>query len=146
WVPVTLVAGANKIRLETTVSSEFAMIDWIEISGNNPTEASCSAATGARVAAEPLITGNVLPAIAPVVVPNPSTGLATIRFGITHAEKVLVNLYAADGRFVKTIVSKTYVPGNYTLPVDYTGLQKGLYFIVINNGDKRAVLQNIFVP
>ncbi|WP_242696350.1 InlB B-repeat-containing protein [Longitalea luteola] len=145
WVPVTLVAGANKIRLETTVSSEFAMIDWIEISGNNPTEASCSAATGSRIATDVPVTGINLPALAPTVVPNPSNGISTLRFGVTASESVLVNLYAADGRLIKTIVNKTYSPGNYTLPVDYTGLQKGLYFIVINNGGKRTVLQNTFV-
>jgi uncharacterized repeat protein (TIGR02543 family) len=144
WIPVTLVAGANKIRLETTVSSEFAMIDWIEISGNNPTEASCSAATGSRMATEEPVTTNLLNN-PPMIVPNPTTGFSTLRFGVTGWQKVLVNLYAVDGRFVKTIINKTFSPGNYTLPVDYTGLQKGVYFIIINNGDKRTILQNMFV-
>jgi uncharacterized repeat protein (TIGR02543 family) len=144
WIPVTLVAGANKIRLETTVSSEFANIDYIEISGNNPTEASCSAATGSRIATEEPITTNLLNN-PPMVVPNPTTGFSTVRFGVTGWQKVLVNLYAADGRFIKTITNKTLSPGNYTLPVDYTGLQKGVYFIIINNGDKRTILQNMFV-
>jgi uncharacterized repeat protein (TIGR02543 family) len=144
WIPVTLVAGANKIRLETTVSSEFAMIDWIEISGNNPTEASCSAGTGTRMATEALVTGINLQEIAPMVVPNPSTGFSTLRFGVADWQKVMVNLYAADGRLVKTIINKTYAPGTYTLPVDYTGLNKGVYFIIIDNGSKRTVLQNMF--
>jgi uncharacterized repeat protein (TIGR02543 family) len=144
-IPVTLVAGANKIRLETTVSSEFAMIDWIEISGNNPTEASCSAATGSRMATDAPVTGINLQEIAPMVVPNPSTGFSTLRFWVADWQKVLVNLYAADGRLVKTIINKTYSPGTYTLPVDYTGLNKGVYFIIIDNGSKRTVLQNMFV-
>jgi pectate disaccharide-lyase len=145
WIPVTLVAGANKIRLETTVSSEFAMIDWIEISGNNPTEASCSAATGSRIATEAPITQRNWLETAPTVAPNPTTRASTLRFGVTSSQKVLVNVYAADGRFVKTITNKTFAPGNYTLPVDYMGLQKGIYFIIITNGDKRTVLQNMFV-
>jgi hypothetical protein len=60
-------------------------------------------------------------------------------------QKVLVNLYAADGRLVKTIINKTYAPGTYTLPVDFTGLHKGVYFIIIDNGSKRTVIQNMFV-
>jgi uncharacterized repeat protein (TIGR02543 family) len=39
---VSLPAGVSTIRLETIVSSEFANIDWIEVTGNNPAAASCS--------------------------------------------------------------------------------------------------------
>jgi uncharacterized repeat protein (TIGR02543 family) len=142
-IPVTLVAGANKIRLETTVAAEFANIDWIEITGNNPTEASCSAATGARI--ETPITGVNPAEMKPIVLPNPTTGLSTLRFNVTALEKVMVNLYAIDGRLIKTLTNKTYSPGSYTIPVDYTGLQKGVYFIIIHNGHSKTVLQNTFV-
>lgn len=144
-IPVTLVAGANKIRLETTVSSEFAMIDWIEISGNNPAEASCSAATGSRIAAETPVTQVNMLNIVPQVLPNPTTGVSTLRFGVSGWEKVMVNLFSADGRLIRTIANKVFSPGNYSLPVDYTGLQNGVYFITINNGGRRTVLQNMFV-
>jgi hypothetical protein len=143
-IPVTLVAGANKIRLETTVSSEFANIDWIQITGNNPTEASCSAATGARMETETLITGTDLQDVKPMVIPNPTTGFSTLRFGVTTREKVMINLFSTDGRLIKTLTNKDYSPGTYTLPVDYTGLQKGVYFIIIHNGNKKTVLQNTF--
>jgi hypothetical protein len=145
WIPVTLVAGANKIRLETTVASEFANIDWIEISGTNPTEASCSAATGSRLETGTLITQADILETAPRVLPNPATGVSTLRFGVTGLEKIMVNLYSADGRLVRTIANKVFSPGAYSLPVDYTGLQKGLYFITISNGGRRTVLQNMFV-
>jgi len=145
WVPVTLVAGANKIRLETTVSSEFANVDWIEINGNNPTEALCSAATGSRMATETPVTATNVLENAPLIMPNPTTGISNLRFAVMGWQKVLVNLYTADGRLVKTITNKTFAPGNYRLPVNYTGLQKGLYYIIISNGEKRTVLQNMFV-
>jgi hypothetical protein len=144
-IPVTLVAGANKIRLETTVAAEFANIDWIEITGNNPTEASCSAATGARMETEMPVTGIEPQDVKPLVIPNPTTGLSTLRFGVTVLQKVMVNLYATDGRLIRTLTNKTYAPGTYTLPVDYTGLQKGVYFIIIHSGNKKTVLQNTFV-
>jgi hypothetical protein len=142
-IPVTLVAGANKIRLETTVAAEFANIDWIEITGTNPTEASCSAATGARIDAS--VTSSNPADVKPIVLPNPSTGLSTVRFGVTVFEKVMVNLYATDGRLIKTLTNKSYAPGTYTVPIDYAGLQKGVYFIIIRNGKTKTVLQNTFV-
>ncbi|HMP20568.1 MAG TPA: InlB B-repeat-containing protein, partial [Ferruginibacter sp.] len=39
---VTLNAGNNSIRLESTTSNATADIDWIEITGNAPTAANCS--------------------------------------------------------------------------------------------------------
>jgi uncharacterized repeat protein (TIGR02543 family) len=143
-IPVTLVAGANKIRLETTVSSEFAMIDWIEISGTNPTEASCSAATGSRVATDggATITTQLIEA-APIVVPNPTTGNSTLRFTIAGQEKVVVNLFAADGKLVSTLANRLFTAGTHNIPVDYKGLQKGVYFISVSYGGKQRILQNI---
>jgi uncharacterized repeat protein (TIGR02543 family) len=143
WIPVTLVAGANKIRLETTVSSEFAMIDWIEISGNNPTEASCSAATGSRIATQNEDGTSLIIEGAPVVLPNPTKGLSTVRFTITNQEKVIVNLYAADGRLVSTLANRLFAAGTHALPVDYKGLQKGVFFISVSYGGKQRILQNI---
>ncbi|WP_207513237.1 InlB B-repeat-containing protein [Longitalea luteola] len=144
WVPVTLVAGANKIRLETTVSSEFAMIDWIEISGNNPTEASCSAATGSRIVTQAEnTTDNLMVAGAPIVIPNPTTGLSTVRFTITSQQKVIVNLYGSDGRLVSTLANRLFAPGTHAVPVDYKGLQKGVYFISVNYDGRQQLLQNI---
>ena len=142
WIPVTLVAGANKIRLETTVSSEFANIDWIEISGNNPMEASCSAATGSRLATESAA-ATTLVETAPVVLPNPTTGMATLRFTLTSQEKVTVNLFAADGKLVSTLANRLFTAGTHSVPVDYKGLQKGVYFISVSYSGKQKILQNI---
>jgi uncharacterized repeat protein (TIGR02543 family) len=143
-IPVTLVAGANKIRLETTVSSEFAMIDWIEITGTNPTEASCSAATGSRITTQGTdAVSNLITDGAPVVLPNPTTGVAILRFTIASQEKVVVNLFAADGKLVSTLANRLFTAGTHTVPVDYKGLQKGVYFISVSYGGKQRILQNI---
>jgi uncharacterized repeat protein (TIGR02543 family) len=143
-IPVTLVAGANKIRLETTASSEFAMIDWIEISGTNPTEASCSAATGSRIATQGTDgVSNLLTEGAPVVLPNPTTGMSTVRFTIASQEKVVVNLFAADGKLVSTLANRSFAAGTHTVKVDYKGLQKGVYFISVSYGGKQRILQNV---
>jgi pectate disaccharide-lyase len=143
WIPVTLVAGANKIRLETTVSSEFAMIDWIEISGNNPTEVSCSAATGARIVTQNEGETNVIVEGSPMVIPNPTQGLSTVRFTLLSQQKVIVNLFGADGRLVSTLANRLFAAGAHALPVDYKGLQKGVYFISVSYGGKQRILQNV---
>lgn len=146
WMPVTLVAGANKIRLETTVASEFANIDWIEINGNNPTEASCSAATGSRIATQTITTAtDVLKEQSPVVVPNPTKGLSSVRFAITTAQKVIIKMYAADGRLVKTLANGNFASGMHSVPVEYKGLQQGTYFITVSWNGKQQILQNILV-
>jgi pectate lyase len=146
-VPVTLVAGANKIRLETTVSSEFAMIDWIEITGNNPTEASCSAAVGSRMITQSEENREVelIAERAPVVLPNPSTGLSTLRFAISNSQNVLIRLYASDGKLVKTLANRSFAAGLHALPVEYKGLQQGVYFISVSYGGKQHIVQHMFV-
>jgi pectate disaccharide-lyase len=143
WIPVTLVAGANKIRLETTVSAEFANIDWIEISGTNPTEASCSAATGSRIATQGADVNTMLVEGAPVVVPNPTNGISTLRFTIANQEKVVVKLFAADGKQVSILANRLFSAGTHALPVDYKGLQKGVYFISVSYGGRQRILQNV---
>jgi uncharacterized repeat protein (TIGR02543 family) len=143
WIPVTLVAGANKIRLETTVSAEFANIDWIEISGTNPTEASCSAATGSRIATQGADVNTMLVEGAPVVVPNPTNGISTLRFTIANQEKVVVKLFAADGKQVSVLANRLFSAGTHALPVDYKGLQKGVYFISVSYGGRQRILQNV---
>ncbi len=106
-VTVSLVAGTNKIRLETITAAEFANIDWIEIVGNNPTEASCSGAVGSRLITQ----GNAKESIplvdeAPVVFPNPSNGQSSLKLTLATQQKILVNIYAADGRVVQQLANR----------------------------------------
>lgn len=143
--PVTLLAGANSIRLETTVASEFANIDWIEITGNNPTEALCSAASGTRIASGTTETISELTEQAPVVLPNPTYNTSTVRFTIASQQKVQVSLYAADGKLIATLANRQFAAGTHSLPVDYSQLQKGVYFISVNYGGKQRILQNVFL-
>ncbi|RYY99865.1 MAG: carbohydrate-binding protein [Chitinophagaceae bacterium] len=56
-VTVSLASGINTVRLETIASSEFANIDWIEVTGNSPTAASCTG-TPPPVTNYTLSTGN----------------------------------------------------------------------------------------
>jgi uncharacterized repeat protein (TIGR02543 family) len=146
-IPVTLVAGANKIRLETTVSAEFANIDWIEITGNNPTEASCSAATGSNL----IVTGKMympeqeIADLTPVVTPNPSTGTAVLRFSLKKKQQVKINIYTSGGTMIRTLANRVFEAGAYSLPVDYTGLRAGMYLISVSHSGKQQVVRNMLI-
>ncbi len=48
---VSLTAGLNTIRLQSTTASATADIDWMEVTGNAPEVAACSATASALVAA-----------------------------------------------------------------------------------------------
>lgn len=145
-VTVTLVAGTNKIRLETTVAAEFANIDWIEITGNNPTETACSGVVGSRIA----VMDNAKVSIplvdeGPVVFPNPSNGQSSLKLTLATQQKILVNMYAADGRMVQQLANRVFAPGIHLLPVDAKGLKPGVYFISVNNGTTTKMVQQLVV-
>ncbi|NII25985.1 carbohydrate-binding protein [Pseudoflavitalea sp. X16] len=142
-VTVSLVAGTNKIRLETTVAAEFANIDWIEIVGNNPTEALCSGGVGSRVASQ----GATIPLVdeAPVVLPNPSRGQSSLKLTLATQQQIRVNIYATDGRMVQQLVNRLFAAGVHYLPISYKGLKAGVYFISVNNGTKSDVVQNLVI-
>jgi pectate lyase len=145
-VSVNLVAGANKIRLETTVAAEFAVIDWIEITGNNPTEALCSAAVGSRMAAQNTAKVDIpLVDEAPVLWPNPSNGGSSLKLTLATQQKIFVRIYAADGRMVQQLANRVFAPGIHYLPVNNKGLKAGVYFISVNNGVKPKVVQQLVI-
>jgi len=82
---------------------------------------------------------------APVIFPNPSSGGSTLRFSVPSQQKVSVIMYAADGRMVKKVADRLFVPGIHYTDVDYSGLKAGLYFVIINMDGKKKVIRNILV-
>lgn len=142
-VTVNLVAGTNFIRLETTAAAEFAVIDWIEIVGNTPTEAACSGSVGSRVA------GNTatLPVVdaAPVIFPNPATGQSMLKLTLATEQRIQVSMFAADGRLVQQVANRVFAPGVHYVPVSVKGMKTGVYFIGVNNGRDKQVIQPLVV-
>jgi hypothetical protein len=140
--------------LETTAASEFAMIDWIEITGNNPTEASCSAATGSRIITQntqsrqgELLPSAVIPLVeeAPVVLPNPSRGQSTLKLTLVTEQKLMVKIFKADGRLVKQVANKLFAPGIHYVPLDNKALKAGVYFISVGDGVKTQMVQHVIM-
>ncbi|MES2574815.1 MAG: carbohydrate-binding protein [Bacteroidota bacterium] len=139
---VTLASGINKISLETTVSSEFANIDWIEITGNNPTAASCSSSS--RIAAPKTSgTAEIIADFEAIVSPNPAVSAINLIVTTNEVKEANIILSNSNGQVVlskRQVLEKgtngivvndnTVAAGLYILTVQTEGLNKTIKVIV----------------
>jgi hypothetical protein len=141
-VTATLAAGTNTVRIETTSSTEFAIIDWLEVTGNSPSAAACSASALSTVAykGEDLYTAVNEAAR---VYPNPVMSTSTISFYNKQEIRVAVRLYDANGALVNTVANKIYPAGLHQLNVDCSRLVKAVYFIRVERDGKNETLRII---
>ncbi len=136
---VTLRAGVNAIRLETTQAAEFAIIDWLEVTGNSPAAASCASSAQAATA---LATATGAPSNleAATLYPNPSSGAATLEFSLLAKSPVSIKVYNALGQYVATITEKVYESGHYAVPVT-SKLSSGVYQLTIGTDQGKQTLR-----
>lgn len=136
---VSLPAGVNTIRIETSTASEFANIDWMEVTGTSPAAASCS--SSARLAVEEDEAFNVLGFKA---YPNPSNGRVTVRFELERAAPVSVVVYNTLGQEEVTSPAKVYEAGTHEMNVS-VGTGRGTYIMALKRGHqatrKRIVVE-----
>lgn len=137
-VTATLAAGTNTVRIETTSSTEFANIDWMEVTGNSPSAATC--ASSARVAYHPDITAQPEETR---VYPNPVVSNATLSFYNKQEQRVAVKLFDSNGALVNTVVNKVFPAGYHQVPVDCNRLANAAYFIKVESGEKQTTLRLI---
>jgi hypothetical protein len=78
------------------------------------------------------------------VFPNPTSDMFTVRFNMNVSNYVDMQLHSADGKTLKTLISKKVVSGMFTQSFSTEGLTKGIYFISINVGGQTETNQ-IFV-
>jgi uncharacterized repeat protein (TIGR02543 family) len=131
-VTATLAAGNNTVRIETTEAKEFAIIDWMEVTGTSPTAGTCSSSS--RVAN----THDIAPVLTKAY-PNPTSGLSSIVFNNKQQERVIIRVFNSNGLLVKTLVDKSFPEGNNQLTFDMNGLASGVYFIKVNDTTLRLV-------
>ncbi len=68
--------------------------------------------------------------------PNPANSTSTLSYTLASTENVTAYLSDALGREVMRIVNdKTNAAGNYTMKIDVSALQTGLYFCTIKTGE-----------
>lgn len=126
---VTLAAGANTIRLETTSGNEFANIDWIEITGNNPTAAACS--SSGRLAL-PEVDGNSDAGNAVVTVyPNPAQDVVQLAYTLNEAGYTSVEVYDALGRAQYQQAPVWQPAGRHTGSIQVAQWRTGTYILLL---------------
>jgi hypothetical protein len=118
----TLTAGQNTIRLESTTANGLSNIDYLKVSGNNPTAVSCSGVARTTTGGESLpVEGSETPLKnLSSVYPNPTTGL----FIVSSVGKFNYIIFDQQGKQVeagtaenKTNVAATLIPGIYFLKI-----------------------------
>ncbi len=146
-ISVNLVAGTNKIRIETTLSAEFANIDWIEITGNSPTEAVCSGAVGSSFASTGtlLFAATAVEETQPVIFPNPSSGATTLQFSLASQQRLVVNIHAADGKVLQQVANRVFAAGAHNLPINTKGMRAGTYYISVNKEKGKRTVKSLIV-
>lgn len=141
-VTATLAAGTNTVRIETTSSTEFAVIDWLEVTGNSPSAGACSASALSTVAYKGEDTYTAVNEAARVY-PNPTVNASTVSFYNKQETRVAVRLFDASGALVNTVTNKVYPAGHHQLTVDCSKLVKAVYFIRVERDSKNETLRII---
>lgn len=135
---ITLVQGVNIIRLETTVSSAFADIDWIEITGETPLAESCTSQV-AKLATDDF-KQNIFEAY---VSPNPAVGAISLFINSPHTQEANIVLTSVTGQQILSkkqqldsginiiaVNKNTITSGLYILTIDSEGIKKSVKVIV----------------
>ncbi len=141
-VTATLAAGTNTVRIETTSSTEFAIIDWVEVTGNGPSAGACSASLQSTVAYKEEDSYTTVNEAARVY-PNPTVNTSNISFYNKQETRVAVRLFDANGALVNTITNKLYPAGQHQLTVDCSKLVQAVYFIRVERNGKSETLRII---
>jgi hypothetical protein len=66
--------------------------------------------------------------------PNPFNPNTTIKFDISKASNVNIEIYDANGGYVESILSNIVTPGSYQIDWNASNLPSGIYFIHMNVG------------
>ncbi|QHS61094.1 InlB B-repeat-containing protein [Chitinophaga agri] len=140
-VTATLAAGTNTVRIETTSATEFAVIDWMEVTGNSPSAGACGSSLVNDLSYKQAIpeTGNTN--LAARIYPNPVAGNATISFYNQQETRVAVQIFDANGALINNVANKIYPAGHHQVHVDVSRLVQAVYFIRIEREGKNETLR-----
>ncbi len=132
---VSLINGSNTVRLETTVSSAFADIDWFEVTTNNTsslTTGKCSGTTARKSSATDNGRSLETPNLNSIgVFPNPSNGRVVIGFNLPESDRVSIKIFDSFGRLIDDLGSKSYASGYQQLTYNFKNKPAGAYNIIV---------------
>lgn len=72
------------------------------------------------------------------VFPNPSEGNFSVKFNIESSDMVSISLYDLRGRLIDQNTFNNISSSIFQHTMDYSAIQSGVYFIVVENGGKKA--------
>ena len=73
------------------------------------------------------------------VYPNPAASNMTLEYSLLKAGSVRIELRDKDGTLVRIVEESQKVAGDYTLPIDASSLQDGIYYLtIISQGQQTA--------
>jgi uncharacterized repeat protein (TIGR02543 family) len=130
---ITLVQGVNTLRLETTIASSFADIDWVEITGETPAAESCSST--------PSLATNtfVQPSFDAFVSPNPAVNTINLIVTTTESKDATITLSTINGQVLLT-KKQELVAGYNGIKVNEKAISEGLYILTIQSaGSKKSI-------
>jgi uncharacterized repeat protein (TIGR02543 family) len=130
---INLSAGTKLIRLQATNSAGLANIDYINVTGSNPTAVSCTGLKSTRAILF-ASNGDIR------VYPNPvKDGILKIAgYSETGSEVSKVIIYNELGKVVAAKTLGVINQGNFEESLDVENLRSGMYFIrmIMNSGAK----------
>ena len=65
--------------------------------------------------------------------PNPAAAMATINYSVTEAGQIQVVLRNKSGNMNRVLLNAFREPGDYTLEVNLSDLQGGVYYYTVQN-------------
>lgn len=133
-VDVTLPAGTSLIRLQATQSSGLANIDYLEVTGINPTPVACS---GQKSSANITDVSDINSELGFNVYPNPTRNMLTIELNRELKDYAIIQLFDNTGRL---IVNNKVKENIQTL--DMSGLQSGIYLLKVSD-TKETIVKRI---
>jgi photosystem II stability/assembly factor-like uncharacterized protein len=80
---------------------------------------------------------NILPV---TFAPNPLINQSKLTYSIASTQHVVINLYSANGNFIKNIKDEIQNAGAYSLTINKDGLHVGNYFISVLTGNQHAMV------
>ena len=84
---------------------------------------------------------NFKPKITGLVYPNPASNQTTVQVNMPKRGKGEIELFTLSGQKIRTIHSGRIKKGESEYPIDLTGLETGMYLVVVYSGDMKETIK-----
>mgnify|MGYP002629858095 CR=1 FL=1 len=79
--------------------------------------------------------------ISGLMYPNPATNESTLKVNMPSGDKAEIELVGLNGQRIRTIYSGKLKKGESEFPIDLTGLETGVYLVIIYSAEKRVTVK-----